>query len=817
MRDLITQLRYTVRRLLKSPGFTITALLILGFGIGVNTAIFSLINAVILKPLPFPDPSQLVQICQPYQNDPFTSVDYPDYVDIAAAQHAFASLAVVTGVGLDLTGSGEPQHVRVDFVSPSLFMVSGLRVTIGRVFTDAEDVPNGPLLAVLSEHLWKTRFNADPQILGKNISLGDNSFQVIGVVPAQVNDWGPPGVDVYVPANAVAPVGFFGNDRGYPLALRDRHYFYCVGRLRPGFTLSQAQADLDVIHRDLVRRYPESTQGYGLRVASLLDGIVYNYSGTTSLLAAAAALLLLISSANVANLLFARGLRRGQEMMIRTALGATRRQLIGQVLSETLILSFLGGIFGLLIAFSSTQAIKKLCPTGLYRFQEFGIDWTTLLFVLVVTLLTSVLSGLWPAWSLSRTTLTPSLKNHGDRTSTSGPRGNLAKAVLVTVQIAFACILLTGASILIRSFQAAQSAPLGFNPRHLLTAEVNLTSARYERDAAKGRAFWDALLPKIRQVPGVTEATMSDQPPQRWDWEALSPFAVDGQPDPGPGRRPAFTWQMVSADYFRTLQVPVLQGRDFGAQDTIDKPNVVIVDTAFAERYFPAQDPLGKGITVQSWDGPRHCTIVGVVQHIRFKSPGRPENSFQAYFPYTQWGLDTVSLILRSTVDPSTLAPAIRTIVASIDPDIPVVDMHTYDDLISEKFVTRRLCALLVTLFSGAALFLSSIGLYGTLAYSVGQRTREIGIRMTLGAQIGDILGLIAAQGLKILGIGLLAGIIGAVAGAHLIVGLLYGVSPVDLPSLGISILALGLAATLACLLPALKALRINPTEALRE
>jgi putative ABC transport system permease protein len=817
MRDLLGSLRYNIRLLVKSPGFAITAVLILGFGIGVNAAIFSLINAVILKPLPFPEPSQLVQIIEPYQNDRFARVDYPDYVEIAAAQHAFASLAVQTGTNLDLTGSGEPQQLSVAFVSASLFKVSGLPVIIGRVFTDAEDVPSGPLLAVLSEHLWRTRFNADPEIVGKNITLGDNSFQVIGVVPAQVSDWGLPVLDVYVPANAVAPVGFFGNNRGYPLELRDLHSFLCIGRLKPGFTLSQAQADLDVIHHDLLRRYPEATQGYGLRVRPLLDAMVNDYSGTTGLLAAAAALLLLISSANIANLSFARGLQRGREMMIRTALGATRRQSIGQVLSETLLLSSFGGILGLLITLTSTEAIKKLCPTDLYRFQELSVDWTTLSFVFVVTVLTALLSGLWPAVSLSRATLAPSLRDLGGRTGTSGPGQNLVRALLVTVQVALACILLTGASILIRSFQAAQSAPLGFNPHHLLTAAINLTSASYERDATKGRAFWDSLLPKIRQLPGVTDAAMNDNLPMKWDWEALAPFTIDGQPDPGPGRRPALTWQMVSADYFRTLQVPILQGRDFDTQDTVDKGNVIIVDNAVVERYFPGQSPLGKGITIQSGDGPRHCTIVGVVQHLRLKSPGQPENSFLGYFPYTQWELDSAWLILRSPLDSRTLAPAIRSTVASIDPGIPVVDMRTYDDLISEKFVTRRLCALLVTLFSGAALFLSSIGLYGILAYAVGQRTREIGIRITLGAQIADILRLIGGQGLKILGIGLLTGIIGAVTGVHLIGGLLYGVSPLDLPSLGTSILVLGLAATVACLFPAIKAVRINPTEALRE
>ena len=310
---------------------------------------------------------------------------------------------------------------------------------------------------------------------------------------------------------------------------------------------------------------------------------------------------------------------------------------------------------------------------------------------------------------------------------------------------------------------------------------------------------------------------MSDQPPLKWDWEALDPFTVDGQPDPGPGRQPLLTWQMVSPDYFRTMQVPFLQGRDFAADDTLNKPNVMIIDAAFAEHWFPGQNPLGKSIRVRSWDGLRDCTVVGVVQHLRFKSPGHSENAFQAYFPYTQWGLDSVHLILRSDLDPNALIPVIREQVASIDPSVPIIDVHTYDDLIAQKFVTRKLSMLLVTLFSGAALFLSAIGLYGILAYAVGQRTREIGIRIALGAESANILRLISGQGLKIVGVGLVTGLVAALILAHLIQGMLYGVAPFDPISLAVSVLILGIPTVLASLLPALRAARINPIKVLRE
>ncbi|HEX6562729.1 MAG TPA: ABC transporter permease, partial [Chthoniobacterales bacterium] len=801
----------------KAPGFTIAAVLILGFGIGANTAIFSLIDAVILKPLPFPEPDRLVQICEPYQNQQFTGLDYPDYVDIAAAQHTFSAVGVVMGGMFDLKVNGEPQHLQLDFISPSMFKVSGLPPLLGRVFTEQEDVPNGPFVVTLSEQCWRSRFHSDPNIIGKNIVLSENSFQVIGVVPGQANDWGPPPAEVYAPIHLLVPLGMVSTNRGYPLELRDVHYYVCIGRLKPGVNLAQAEADLETIHNNLLVRYPDTNRGYGLRAIPLLESMLTDYAATTWLLGAAVLCLLLISCANVANLLFARGLQRRREMSIRSALGATRWRLIAQLLTETLILSFLGGTLGLGIALASAETIKRLSPPGLYRFQELSLNLNALLFVFAVILLTSLLAGLIPAWNLSRASSAPALKDEGGRAVTSGLQRQRTQSILVTAQVALACVLLIAAGLLVRSFEAAQNIPLGFNPHHVLTVGVALNSVKYETDGVQTRAFWDALMSKVRRLPGVTAAAANNFLPFKWDWEYLSPFTVDGTPDPGPGKKPVLTWQMISNDYFRTLQIPVLQGRDFDSQDTVDKPSVTIVDSALAERYFPGQNPIGKGISAWTEEGVRDCTIVGVVPHLRFKSPGQTENALQAYFPYSQWNFDSIYLVVRSDLDPGVLIPAIRQTLSSIDSGVPIFDANTYETVIAEKFVTRRLCALLVTLFSVAALSLSAIGIYGVMAYSVGQRTRELAIRIALGAQVSNILRSVADQGIKIVCIGLLVGLGVALATARLIEGLLYGVSAIDFVTLLISTMILLIAAALACLLPALRAVRINPTRALRE
>jgi putative ABC transport system permease protein len=813
MRGLFESLRQTIRVLLKAPGFTITAVLILGFGIGANTAIFSLINAVLLKPLPYSHPERLVKVLLAYQNSSADAFDYLDYLDVAAAQTGFDSIALVHGDFLDLTGSGETQRLSIDFVSPSLFTLTGRPVILGRTFNAQEDIPHGPLLAVISERFWRNHFNADPNVIGKSLTLSEQSFEIIGVVPAQMDVWGPPPTDVYLTVNSIVLFS-------YPIYQRTYHIFGCVGRLKEGVSIAKAQAELEVVQNGLIGRYPETDKGYGIRVKPLLDDVVEGYSGTVWLLGAAVAVLLLIAATNVATLLFVRGLERRRELAIRVAIGATRSRLIAQLLLETGLLALLGGVAGLGLAFGSIEIIKKLSPAEVYRFQEVGIDLTTLVFVIGIIVLVAFISGVVPALSFSRPKLGSVLKEEGGRSGTGGVQKYRAQTILVAAQVALACILLIGAGLLVRSFEAAQRAPLGFNPHNIITAELSLTSSSYETDGVKTRAFWDAVLAKVRQLPGVTGVAMDDRVPMYYDWEGDWQFTVDGQPDPGVGHRPVANWHVISPNYFRTLEVPLLKGRDFNQEDRLEGRPVVIIDDTMADRYFPGENPIGKVINVEAESSefrPRHWTIIGIVPHVRFRSPGTPENQFEVYFPYSQWDFDGEVLLLRCQGDPNAQIAAVRKAVQSIDPDVPVPNIKALDDVIAQKLVTRKLASTLVSLFSGAALCLSAIGLYGVLTYSVSQRRREIGVRIALGAEWFKILQLVTQQGFKLIGIGLVAGTVVALVCAHFIEGMLYGVTAIDPISMLIAVMVLCLAGCVACLLPALRAVRINPVKALRE
>ena len=809
MHALLQHLRYTARLLRKSPGFSVTAVLILGFGIGINTAIFSLIDTVLLKPLPYPNPDRLVEVCMPFREGMLRWADYPDYVDMAAAQHSFESMSVIVLPStLDLGGTGEAQQVHTYFVSPSLFMLSGLPITHGRWFTEKEDVPHGPLVAVLSEPFWRSRFQADRAIVGKSIILSGWSFQVIGVAPLQANGLPSFTGDVYVPAHALETV------LNYSLSDRTRHIADCLGRLKPGVSISQAQAELETIHNNLVSQYSDTDKGYGLRIVPLSDRVVIDYSRIIWLLGAAAGCLLLISSANVVNLLYARSVERRREMSIRSALGGTRLRLLGQSLLETGFLALLGGTVGLVIAVLGVDLLKKLCPPDLYRVEEVSIDLNALLFVGVMTTLIAFLTGLLPGLKLSKADVSSVLETESGRANTVGRERQRMRSFLVVVQVGLACALLISAGLLARSFLAAENVPLGFSPHQVLTAEVYLTGAKYALDKVRSQGFWDDLLTRVRQLPGVEVAGMNTSPPMKDGFEVLVPFSVDGQPDHGPGRQPVLSQQIVSSDFFRTLKIPLLRGRDFAAQDRIDSRKVVIVDETLVNKYWPGQDPIGKTIKLQSSD--TTYAVVGVVPHIQYLSPGQTESGVQVYFPYSQAVRHDTVLLLRKKGNATALLPELRKTIASIDPNIALGATSTYDDLISATLVSRKLSLLLVALFSGAALFLAAIGLYAILTYSVSQRTREIGIRLAVGAQTSNIVRLVMLRGLVLVATGLFFGTLVSLTCSRFIESILYQVSGNDPITLGLAVLVLCLTAAIACLLPARRAARTDPITALR-
>ena len=551
MRGLFESLRQTIRVLLKAPGFTITAILILGFGIGTNTAVFSLISTVLLNPLPFPQADRLVQIFQSrtsksvLDRSEWGGLSYPDYLDLSDGQNTLDVVAVQYWGYLDLGGRQLPQRVTAIYAAPSLFKVTNLPFVLGHPFTGEEDKTGGPLVAVLSESLWRDQFNSDPHIVGRNIILSGESFQVLGVCPRQVEDVSTPSDDaVYVPVHASE---YFGspwvNKRAFHGAL-------CFGRLKEGVTPALVNADLTIIQSNLDAQYPDADKNYTIRVAPLSESTEATYSATVWFLGAAVGCLLLISCANVANLIFARGLERRREMTIRSTLGASRWRLVKQLLMESTLLSTLGGVIGIIIAYWSIGVIKTVSPDYLNRFQDVHLDSVALIFIFLVTVLVSLLSGLLPALSLSKTNLEAVLREEGNRGGSSARQRQRTQSILVTSQVAVACILLIGAGLLVRSFQSFQEIPLGFNPHNLVSANINPTSRKY-LDMAQIRRLFSAALNKAKQLPGVTDAAMNQEQPFEWTFGDLNaPFHVPGQPVTEPGKEPTLCSQDISPNYF---------------------------------------------------------------------------------------------------------------------------------------------------------------------------------------------------------------------------------------------------------------------------
>jgi len=815
MQTFLSDIRYAFRMIAKQPGFAALAILAFALGIGANVAIFSVVNAVLLRPLPYPSSERLINIRERTATFPSGSVSYPNFLDWRASQHTFTDLALFRRESYNLSsekGGTAPERIGGGRVTANFFTVLGVPPQLGRDFTEADDVPHGAKVALISDKMWRKRFGASREVLGQHLLVDGVSHEIIGVLPAIVRI--PRMAEIYVP---------LGDVRTQPgVVLRDNHPgFGTLGRLKDGVTLEQAHADLDAIAVALEKKYPESNTGRRITTQLLLESAVGTYRQSLYLLLGAVACVLLIACANVANLQLARMLARGKELAVRSALGASGWRLTRQVLTESAVLALLGALAGVMLAIWSLEAILALSPSQVPRFQETRIDVTALLFAIAVAMVSGVLVGIWPAWRISKTSSLALALHESARGSSDGVNKQRARAGLVITQVALAVVLLAAGGLMLKSFWRAQQAPLGFDPKNILTMSVALPSARYNNEE-KINAFYDKVLAKVATLPSVTAVAIGVNIPfddSEWD----SSFHITGTPPHVRGQEPSAELNYISPDYFRALGMPILRGRAFGPEDSAGKQTSVIIDESLATRFFPGQDPVGKQLDNNQTlkENPPPLTIVGVVPRTRNDAPGEDNveklGFAQMYLPFTQFTNENVTLAVRVAAgDPLALAPAVKRQIESIDPDQPVAQISTMEKNIGASLAARRLTMSLLGAFAGVALVLASVGIYGVMALSTSQRTREMGIRFALGASRADVLRLVLGKGVSLIGIGLGAGLAGAFAASHALSSLLYNVGALDAVALIGAIVTLAVVAFLACYLPARRASLVNPIEALR-
>jgi putative ABC transport system permease protein len=817
MQTLLADIRYAFRMIGKSPGFAALAILAFALGIGANTAIFSVVNAVLLRPLPYPHSERLISIRESTPTFPSGSCSYPNFLDWRASQHSFTDLALFRRESYNLSsgkGGTAPERIGGCRVTANFLTVLGVPPQLGRDFTEADDVPHGPKVALISDKMWRNRFGASREVLGEHLLVDGVSYEIIGVLQSIVRVPLSRRAEIYVP---------LGDVRIEPgVLLRDNHPgFGTLGRLKPGVSLEQGRADLETIAVALEKKYPDTNTGRRITTQLLLEASVGTYRQSLYLLLGAVACVLLIACANVANLQLARMLVRGRELAVRSALGASGWRLTRQVLTESAVLALLGAVAGVLLAIWSLDAILALSPAGVPRFQETRIDLAALGFTIAVAIVSGVLVGIWPAWRISKSSSLALALHESARGSSDGLHKQRARAGLVVTQVALAVVLLAAGGLMLKSFWRAQQAPLGFEPRNILMMTVSLPEARYDKEG-KINAFYDKLLAKVSSLPSVTAAAIGVNVPfddNEWD----SSFHITGTPPYQPGREPSAEMNFVSPDYFRVMGMPILRGRAFGPEDVMDKPGTVIIDESLAARYFPGQDPIGKQLDNNQTlkKDPPPLTIVGIVPRTRNEAPGEPNveslNFPQIYLPFPQFSNTGVSLLVRvSSGDPLNLASAVKKEIQAIDPDQPVSAVSTMEKNIGASLAARRLTMTLLGSFAGLALVLASVGIYGVMALSTTQRTREMGIRFALGASRADVLKLVLGKGIALIGVGLGAGLIGAFAASRALSSLLYNVGSLDAVALIGAIVTLAVVAFIACYLPARRASMVNPIEALR-
>jgi putative ABC transport system permease protein len=805
MATLIQDLKYGLRMLARNPGFTAVAVLTLALGIGANTAIFSVVYAVLLRALPYKNAPQLVMIWETEPSAPGTPFPDtgPDFKDWIAQNKVFQGMAAGTVDGATLTGSGEPLPLSGFAVSPGTFELLGVEPLRGRTFTPDESQAGHNHAVVLSYGLWQRAFGGDPSIVGRKITMSSEAYDVIGIMARSLRFpeiWGriP---DYWVPINLDTPA--WRRDRG-------NHWMWVMARMKPGVTLAQARADMETVSTQLARQYPNTNTGVIATVRSLRDELTGRVRPALIVLFAAVGFLLLIACVNVANLLLARSIARQREIAVRLAVGSGRWRLIRQLLTESILLFLIGGLAGLAVGEAALRTLLHAAPAGyIPAAMHVQLNAAVFVFTLLAAFLAGALVGLIPAIQSSRADVQETLRDGGRALSSSHQR---ARSLLTTGEIALALVMLAGSGLAIRSLVRLLSVPAGFDPDHVLAVSLSLPQTAYPNDQQVS-SFYQQLLDRIRALPGVVSAAAGSELPFQGGYNG--PVYIEGQPIPkNMWSSPLVEKCGVTPDFFRALHIPMFKGRDFTSADTKESSLVAIINETMARRFWPNEDPLGKHFS-EDYEHPKWITVVGVVGDVRefgLEQPPIPE----AYYPQSQNTASSMSLVIRSATPPSSQVTAVRGVVHSLDKDLPIYAVRDLTQVASESSVQQRFVALLLALFASVALALAAVGIYGVVAYSVASRHHEIGIRMALGAEKADVLSMVLQQGLKLALIGVGIGIAGALALTRFLASLLYGVKPSDpLTFIAVSLILI-FVALLACYIPARRAAKVDPMVALR-
>ena len=798
---MFEDLRYSLRVLARSPSFTLVAVVGLALGIGANSAIFTVMNAVLLRPLPYKEAEQLVLLWQlnRHNGDHEIKLTAPDYIDWKEQNSVFLDIAAFnanSGLGLNLSGAGHPARISRTSVTGNLFSVLGVTPALGRSFLPDEERPGSAPVCILSDGLWRRRFGSDPKIIGKALTLNGEIWTVVGVMPAGFRF--PQSVDLWVPAMV----------RSTARTKRTQHYLGVIARLKPGLSLDHAQAELDALARRMELQYPETNAGLGIRLVPLRTQITGNIRPALLVLFGATAFVLLIACTNLANLLLVRATLRQAEMSLRLALGASRTRLVRQLLTESALLGLLGGILGLILAFAGTRLLLNHSPSNFPRTNEIAVDGRVLAFTLGLSVFTAVVFGVVPALQASKPDLIRTLKVGGSGFA-MGHGWQRLRLLLVACEMALALVLLIGASLMIRSFFRLQEVNIGLDPLNVLTMNTTLTVDRYP--APRQITFYRDVVERIGALPGVTSVGAIDNLPL--GGSDVHSFGIVGRSAWDPGDELSGEFSVVTPQYFHAIGIPLTKGRYFTDGDGGETPRVAIINDAVASRYWPQEDPLGKHITIDFEREPRE--IVGVVGNVRHLGLDQQE-PLQVYIPQPQIGGAAMYLVVRTTSEPLNLAPSVRAAVEAVDHDQPVYDIQTMEQRLSDSVSPRRFNMLLLAIFAAIALVLAGGGTYGVMSYYVTQQTHDIGIRMAMGADRVKVLTFVVGKGLVILLCALAIGVAAAFVFSRVMSGLLFGISSVDLTSiLGASFL-LTTVGLLACYIPARRASRVDPMVALR-